>query len=588
MYHTKGTPKMCKFCDFTFEGGTTRCAVHLAKWKGQGGRPVRLCKKVSPAVSEEVRGMYEEKAEKQGVKRGAAAAAIDSALGAVTGSSEKKGKITSFFGDEAACVKEDADNALYLFIAALRIPEPIADDPVFHYAVQCTARAGPGYVPPNRHFVGGAGLKKVRQKLEEALAPVAASWKRDGVTVSSDMMTDRCGRPQANVLLVNDSGAVFEQAVDCHMESKTGGYIASLLRPVIDKYIALARLCEVRGGLAKMVLSDEWNEWAAADKDRKIVADKFRAAVMDEEWWGLAGFFTSLMAVPFKAMRATDSSAKGMMGKMYDIMLQLTEDMNDKLDEAGDYLTQAEKVDITKIVKDRWDNSLACPMHVVGRILNPVNQVEGIFRNDVECTRVFKAFIERHYDNKTFRRGKDGAPRRASLVLQEALLAYINMEGSYGTPGAISAREAVKKGEMSMVQWWSWHSTEYPELAALACRVLTQPVSASPCERGWAQWEGVHTARRNRLGSAKCADLVYIGTRRMGAARLYSVTSRMPQSLAATTWTRRRMTCWGRKERMQFWWMSMGQGWCWKSPARNSAVWRLARGWGGDVWGGEK
>ncbi|CAI7848681.1 unnamed protein product, partial [Closterium sp. NIES-53] len=91
------------------------------------------------------------------------------------------------------------------------------------------------YVPPNRHFIGGAGLKKVRQKLEEALAPVAASWKRDGVTVSSDMMTDRCGRPQANVLLVNDSGAVFEQAVDCHMESKTGGYIASLLRPVIDK-----------------------------------------------------------------------------------------------------------------------------------------------------------------------------------------------------------------------------------------------------------------------------------------------------------------------------------------------------------------
>ncbi|CAI5966552.1 unnamed protein product [Closterium sp. NIES-65] len=598
---------MCKFCDFTFEGGTNRCAVHLAKWKGQEKRAVRLCKKVSPAISEEVRGMYEEKVEKQGVKRGAAAAAIDSALGAITSSSEKKGKITSFFSDEATSAKEDADNALCLLIAALRLPERIADDMVFRYAVQCFARARPGYVPPNRHYIGGAGLKKVRQKMEEALAPVAASWKRDGVTVSSDMMTDRCGRPQANVLLVNDSDAVFEQAVDCNMESKTGGYIASLLRPVIDKvgpenvvavctdggsnyasaakkiastwphiehvpcathvldlmmedvgkmgwakglvekggmminfvrnhhftraymkkggekqvlkpagtrfgtqYIALSRLCEVRGGLAQMVLSDEWNEWAARDKDRKIAAEKFRAAVMDEEWWGLAVFFTSLMAVSFKAMRAIDSSAKGMMGKMYDIMLQLTEDINDKLDEAGDILTRAEKANITKILKDRWDNSLACPMHVVGWILNPANQVEGIFMNDVECTRVFKAYIERHYDNKTFRRGKDGTSRRASLLLQEALLAYINMKGSYGTPAAISAREAVKKGEMSMVQWWSWHSTEYPELATLACRVLTQPVSASPCERGWAQWEGVHTARRNRLGSAKCADLVYI------------------------------------------------------------------------------
>ncbi|CAI5993795.1 unnamed protein product [Closterium sp. NIES-64] len=421
-------------------GGTTRYAVHLAKWKGQEKRAVRLCKKVSPVVSEEVRGMCEEKAEKQGVKQGAAAAAIDSALGAVTGSSEKKGKITSF-GDEAACAKEDADNALCLLIAALRLPKRIADDPVFRYAVQCIARAGPGYVSPNRRFIGGAGLKKVRQKLEEALTPVAASWKRDRVTVSSNMMTDRCGRPQANVLLVSDSGAVFKQAVDCHMESKTGGYIVSLLRPVIDmvgpenvvaictdgssnyasaarkiastwphiehvpcathvldlmmedvgkmgwakglvekggmminfvrnhhftraymkkgggkqvlkpagtrfgtQYIALARLCEVRGGLAKMVLSDEWNEWAVGDKDRKIATEKFKAAVMDEEWWGLAGFFTSLMAVPFKAMRATNSSAKGMMGKMYDIMLQLTEDMNDKLDEAGDYLTRAEQI----------------------------------------------------------------------------------------------------------------------------------------------------------------------------------------------------------------------------------------------------
>ncbi|CAI5520470.1 unnamed protein product [Closterium sp. Naga37s-1] len=414
-----------------------------------------------------------------------------------------------------------------------------------------------GTFPPKRRFIRWAGLKKVRQKMEVALAPVVASWKRDGVTVSSDMMTDRCGRPQANVLLVNNSGAVFEQAVDCHMESKTGGYIASLLRPVIDEVGPenVVAVCTDGGSnyaSAATKIASTWPHiehvpcathvldlmmegvgkmgWAQGlvekgemminfvrnhhftlgDKDRKIAAEKFRAAVMDEEWWGLAGFFTSLMAVPFKAMRVTDSSAKGMMGKMYDIMLQLTEDINDKLDDAGDFLSRGEKAEITRIVKDRWDNSLACPMHVVGRILNPANQVDRIFRNDVECTRVFNDYIERHYDNKTFRRGKDGAPRRASLVLQEALLAYINMEGSFGTPGAISAREAVKKGEMTMVQWWSWHSTEYPELATLACRVLTQPVSASPCERGWAQWEGVHTARRNRLGSAKCADLVYI------------------------------------------------------------------------------
>ncbi|CAI5479427.1 unnamed protein product [Closterium sp. Yama58-4] len=377
------------------------------------------------------------------------------------------------------------------------------------------------YVPPKRSYIGGAGLKKVRRKMEAALAPVAASWKRDSVTVLSDIITDRCGGPQANILLVNDSGAVFEQAVDCHMESKIGGYIASLLRPVIDKvgpgnavavcidgdsnyasatkkiastwphiehvpcathvldllmedvgkmgwakglvekagemitfvrnrhFIPVSRLCEVRSGLAQMVLSDEWKVWGVGDRERKTAAEKFRAAVMDEEWWGVAAFLS-------------------------------------------------------------WSCHQGHTGHGLHGEGDDGQAVEGIFRNDVECTRVFKEYIERHYDNVTFRRGKVGAPRRASLVLQEALLAYIDMEGSFGRPSVITAREAVKKGGMSMVQWWSWHNNEYPELATLACRVLTRPVSASPCERGWAQWKGVHTARRNRLGSAKCADLIYI------------------------------------------------------------------------------
>ncbi|GJP38486.1 hypothetical protein CLOM_g22921 [Closterium sp. NIES-68] len=67
-----------------------------------------------------------------------------------------------------------------------------------------------------------------------------------------------------------------------------------------------------------------------------------------------------------------------------------------------------------------------------------------------------------------------------------------------------------KEGSYSMEAWWEWHGTDHPLLMALACRVLTQPVSASSCERNWAVWDTVHTARRNRLGSEKCKDLVYV------------------------------------------------------------------------------
>ncbi|GJP81900.1 hypothetical protein CLOP_g12033 [Closterium sp. NIES-67] len=161
------------------------------------------------------------------------------------------------------------------------------------------------------------------------------------------------------------------------------------------------------------------------------------------------------------AMRATDSTAKGMMGRFYDHMLQLTVDVKQLLEgeDGQELLTRGEEREINKFVKTRWDGSLPCPLHVVGRILNPGNQVEEIFPDDVECTK-----------------------------------------RSLGREG----------GKGCMVHWWTWHGTDCPELAKLACRVLTQPVSASACERNWAVWDSVHTAWRNKLGSEKLKDLVYI------------------------------------------------------------------------------
>ncbi|CAI6008951.1 unnamed protein product [Closterium sp. NIES-65] len=326
----------------------------------------------------------------------------------------------------------EADYAVCLFFAGCRIPEHHADNPLWRNMVSAFNNAPHGYVAPRRKYVGGAGLKQCRTSIEKGLQPIAA---RDGVTVSSDLMTDRCGRPQANVMLVNDSGAVFVEAIDCNMESKTGGYIASLLRPIIEKvgpenvvalcmdggsnygaankelmadwphieyvpcathvldllmedvgkitwckdivdlcgdmityvrnhhftrnylrskkvkkgkgkqlvkpvgtrfgtnYIALSRLVELRSTLSQMVLNEEFANWSAGA--RKQTADTFRGQIMDDAWWKNATYLAELLAIPFKVMRATDSSAKGMMGTIYDLMLQLTEDVNDKL-EAGE------------------------------------------------------------------------------------------------------------------------------------------------------------------------------------------------------------------------------------------------------------
>ncbi|GJP79491.1 hypothetical protein CLOP_g9721 [Closterium sp. NIES-67] len=435
-------------------------------------------------VRDGVKALYEARIREREGKR----EAEEQALSAVNGcGSGKKGRITNFFGDESACRKKEADRALCLLFAGLRLPEHHADHVLFRNAVSAIARAGTSYVPPKRKYIGGAGLRDCRTSIEAALVPISSSWRRSGVTIASDMMTDQNGRPIANVLLINDSGAVFTDAVDTNMEMKTGGYIAGILRPIIQ-----------RVGPENVVAfcMDGGSNYAAAC--RILIAEHPHIE-----------HFVNLMRLPFMAMRATDSSAKGMMGRMYDLMLQLTVDVDEKLEEARlEGLTAADANAIRRMVKRRWDGSMACPLHVVGRILNPANQEEGIFPSDMECTRVFKAFIARHYEDKEFMR--DGEPIRATLVMQDGLDAFITLKGSFGLPTAIADRAAVKEGRQSMARWWQWHGSDYPELAALACRVLSQPVSAAACERNWAVWEAVHTAKRNRLGAEKCRDLVYV------------------------------------------------------------------------------
>ncbi|CAI5499315.1 unnamed protein product [Closterium sp. Naga37s-1] len=206
-----------------------------------------------------------------------------------------------------------------------------------------------------------------------------------------------------------------------------------------------------------MVLSEDWRDWTTAA--RRAWAHTFYDTILDAPWWKRAEFFVKLLDLPYVVMCKTDSDAKGMMGRLYDLMLQLTEDIRDRLDEhAEGVLSRGEVGEVRKIVQD--------------------------------LTR------------------KDGVERRASLVIQEGFTAFLNLQGSFGMPDAIANREAVKEGKMTAVAWWTWHGTDYPELTTLACRVLTQPVSASPCERNWAKFDAVHTARRNCLGSEKHWDLV--------------------------------------------------------------------------------
>jgi hypothetical protein len=63
---------------------------------------------------------------------------------------------------------------------------------------------------------------------------------------------------------------------------------------------------------------------------------------------------------------------------------------------------------------------------------------------------------------------------------------------------------------MSPIDWWFSYGGETPELAEVAKKVLSQPISSSSAERNWSTYSFIHSVKRNRLNAKTSDKLVYI------------------------------------------------------------------------------
>jgi len=63
---------------------------------------------------------------------------------------------------------------------------------------------------------------------------------------------------------------------------------------------------------------------------------------------------------------------------------------------------------------------------------------------------------------------------------------------------------------MSPIAWWSTYGSQTPELADVAKKVLSQPISNSSPERIWSTYWYIHSVKRNKLNSTRADKLVFI------------------------------------------------------------------------------
>ncbi|CAI7744915.1 unnamed protein product [Closterium sp. NIES-54] len=125
--------KVCAYCIFNFAGGVYRCAQHITGWNGMRRREVHLCTAAPKTARDTVKALYESKLKAREEKRAAEIAAVGAINGG--GSDKKKSRMSDFYGDDAACANQAADESICLFFAALHLPEHHADHPLWRNVV---------------------------------------------------------------------------------------------------------------------------------------------------------------------------------------------------------------------------------------------------------------------------------------------------------------------------------------------------------------------------------------------------------------------------------------------------------------------
>ncbi|KAJ9552616.1 hypothetical protein OSB04_016661 [Centaurea solstitialis] len=63
---------------------------------------------------------------------------------------------------------------------------------------------------------------------------------------------------------------------------------------------------------------------------------------------------------------------------------------------------------------------------------------------------------------------------------------------------------------MDSIDWWSTYGFETPDLAEVAKKVVSQPISSSSAKRNWSTYSYIHNVKRNCLNCKRADKLVFI------------------------------------------------------------------------------
>ncbi|KAK1438667.1 hypothetical protein QVD17_04476 [Tagetes erecta] len=268
-------------------------------------------------------------------------------------------------------------------------------------------------------------------------------------------------------------------------------------------YILLRRLLDCREALATTIVLNSWREWVKnGDENTRNNGEIVATTIKDDLFWEDVENILAITKPIYLLVRFCDSEGPRM-GEIYEKMDNMVGEIKEIM-KVNKFSIYSDRV--KGILVRRWDK-MTIPLHCLGYALSPrfydKNYLQelapgGEKRNapndDIEVVNgVMAAFKRVSEDDDEYK------------LLRQQFATFHMKKGIYSK--AATQADAVT---MDAIDWWGTYGAETPELAEVAKRVLSQPITSSSAERNWSTYSYIHSVKRNRLNAKRADKLVFI------------------------------------------------------------------------------
>ncbi|XP_042509188.1 uncharacterized protein LOC122084829 [Macadamia integrifolia] len=250
-------------------------------------------------------------------------------------------------------------------------------------------------------------------------------------------------------------------------------------------FFMLQSLIVVENELRLFVASSEWR---AFQFNRAEMAVRTVGIIQSETFWEGAKEVVAFMEPLIRILRLVDSDGSTA-GYLYEATERAKETLRKFVEkDGGKYLA------IMDLFQFRLEKNIIHHVHLFGALLNPSIMFGG--RLDIDGTKFMNA--------QDFIMDIMVPLEDREQFMQEVIDYRIKSPLLFNMTGQTMMRTNHPR------IWWQFVGSAFLVLQNIACRILSQPCSSSPCERNWSAWDAAQTKKRNRLAPEMLEDLVYI------------------------------------------------------------------------------